>query len=166
MHNLFQKLTENRPSEEEQICFIWKRLVQSLQQALTFQETTSYDELLWKGKVFELIQWQMGQYTKPSFKIGRIDELHLTYWPTSQSRYQTNFDMDSGNPDQSAVLQPDLPLENTQKQSTTTWNKPPDEQISPMNRQGSTICDNWYQGENREKSDLPGTMLPFWRIWI
>lgn len=136
MQNLFQKLTENRPSEEEQIRFIRKRLVPSLQQALTFQETSTYDELLRKGKVFELIQWQMGQYTKPPVKTGLIDEPHLTYRPTSQSRYQTNFVMDSSNPDQSAVLQPDLPLENTRKQSTTTWSKPPDPQIPPMNCQG------------------------------
>ncbi|XP_045482795.1 uncharacterized protein LOC123686605 [Harmonia axyridis] len=90
MQNLFQKLTCNRPTESEQIRLIRQRLLPSLQQALAFQETTTYDELLKKGKIFELVQWQMGHYTKPPANPSLIDEPHLTYQQRRQRDYQAN----------------------------------------------------------------------------
>ncbi|XP_045476972.1 uncharacterized protein LOC123682415 [Harmonia axyridis] len=97
MQNLFQKLTCNRPTESEQIRLIRQRLLPSLQQALAFQETTTYDELLKKGKVFEMVQWQMGHYTKPPVKPSLIDEPHLTYHQRRQQDYPANLSAISEN---------------------------------------------------------------------
>ncbi|XP_045482562.1 uncharacterized protein LOC123686454 [Harmonia axyridis] len=97
MQNLFQKLTCNRPTEDEQIRLIRQRLLPSLQQALAFQETTTYDELLKKGKVFEMVQWQMGHYTKPPVKPSLIDEPHLTYHQRRQQDYPANLSAISEN---------------------------------------------------------------------
>ncbi|XP_044760206.1 uncharacterized protein LOC123317666 [Coccinella septempunctata] len=79
MQNLFQKLTVKRPTEEEQVNIIRRRLLPELQTALAFQPTSTIDELLRKGKVFELVKWQTANYTSPPFQKSLINEPHLTF---------------------------------------------------------------------------------------
>ncbi|XP_044755123.1 uncharacterized protein LOC123314075 [Coccinella septempunctata] len=79
MQNLFQKLTVKRPTEEEQVNIIRRRLLPELQTALAFQPTATIDELLRKGKVFELVKWQTSNYTSPPLQKGLINEPHLTF---------------------------------------------------------------------------------------
>ncbi|KAK9878749.1 hypothetical protein WA026_023680 [Henosepilachna vigintioctopunctata] len=79
MQNLFLKLTSKRPTEEEQVSLIKKRLLPNLQTALAFQEIGTIDELLRKIKVFELVQWQASNYTPPPISKGIINEPHLIY---------------------------------------------------------------------------------------
>ncbi|XP_044755076.1 uncharacterized protein LOC123314029 [Coccinella septempunctata] len=79
MQNLFQKLTVKGLTEEEQVNIIRRRLLPELQTALAFQPTATIDELLRKGKVFELVKWQTANYTSPPFQKSLINEPHLTF---------------------------------------------------------------------------------------
>ncbi|XP_044751196.1 uncharacterized protein LOC123317176 [Coccinella septempunctata] len=74
-----KKLTVKRPTEEEQVNIIRRRLLPELQTALAFQPTATIDELLRKGKVFELVKWQTANYTSPPFQKSLINEPHLTF---------------------------------------------------------------------------------------
>ncbi|XP_044757736.1 uncharacterized protein LOC123315898 [Coccinella septempunctata] len=74
-----KKLTVKRPTEEEQVNIIRRRLLPELQTALAFQTTSTIDELLRKGKVFELVKWQAANYTSPPIQKGLINEPHLTF---------------------------------------------------------------------------------------
>ncbi|XP_044749659.1 uncharacterized protein LOC123310255 [Coccinella septempunctata] len=74
-----KKLTVKRPTEEEQVNIIRRRLLPEIQTALAFQTTSTIDELLRKGKVFELVKWQTANYTSPPIQKGLINEPHLTF---------------------------------------------------------------------------------------
>ncbi|KAJ8983608.1 hypothetical protein NQ317_004246 [Molorchus minor] len=60
MQNLFKKLNEKRPPEQE-------------------QETKTLEDLLCKGKEAEQIQWQAQQYCPPPTQHRLIQEPHLSY---------------------------------------------------------------------------------------
>lgn len=153
MQNLFKKLTSKRPSEQEQVEIIRKRLLPYLQTALTFETVATFDELLSKGKRVEQSRWEAQQYCPPPTRCRYIQEPHLAY-RTSLSSQKPVVVRSVQTRETAAMSEPTM---STNSPSTSVEAGP-----APVAKPKEIRCWNCDQlGHRRSKCDQPRKLTCF-----